>query len=57
MGRIFPLLYWFGLVVTLVGIGLRFWLGWLRAGLVVALIGIAMLLLSRLVIALPRYKR
>ncbi|MGH9520102.1 MAG: hypothetical protein ACRD2D_10650 [Terriglobales bacterium] len=44
-------------MVTLVGIGLRFWLGWLRAGLVVAIIGIAMLLLSRLAIALPRYKR
>lgn len=57
MSRIFPLLYWFGLVVTLVGIGLRFWLGWLRAGLVIALLGVAMLLLSRLAIALPRYKR
>lgn len=57
MSRAFPLLYWLGLVLTLVGIGLRFWLGWLRAGLAVAIVGVALLLLSRLASAIPRYKR
>ena len=47
MRRFFPLLYWIGLVVTLAGIGMRFWLGWLRLGLVVALAGLALLLASR----------
>lgn len=46
--RIFPLLYWIGLVVTLAGIGLRLWLARLELGMAVAVAGIVLLLAGRL---------
>jgi len=48
MKQIFPLLYWLGLVVALVGMGLRFWLGRWELGLAVAVAGVALLLAGRL---------
>jgi hypothetical protein len=48
MRTLIPLLYWFGLLIALVGIGLRFWLGDLRLALALALVGVAMIVAARL---------
>lgn len=57
MQRFFPLLYWIGLAITLAGFGLRFWVGWLRAGTAVALLGLALLLAARVANAAGRSAR
>ena len=36
MRLVFPLLYWFGLMLALIGVGLRFWMGAGSLGLAVA---------------------
>lgn len=54
--RIFPLLYWIGLLIALTGLVLRFWLGWLKPGLYVALAGVALLLMVRVVAAAARMR-
>ena len=54
MGKVFPLLYWIGLLITLVGMILRFWLGMWTTGLALALTGLALLLAARIAQALRR---
>ena len=54
MRTLIPLLYWLGLLIALVGVGLRFWLDDLRLGFSVALIGVALVVAARLAHALRR---
>jgi type IV secretory pathway TrbD component len=54
MRVLIPLLYWVGLLIALVGVGLRFWLGEVRLGLTLALIGVALIVAARLAHALRR---
>ncbi|HXR96494.1 MAG TPA: hypothetical protein VN709_01500 [Terriglobales bacterium] len=44
---VFPLLYWFGLLVALTGIALRYWTTWPHLGSALALVGVAVLILAR----------
>lgn len=53
----FSLLYWFGLLVGLGGVMLRFWTRQIRLGLVLAIAGVAMLLAARAALALQRGRR
>ncbi|HET9784573.1 MAG TPA: hypothetical protein VFP94_06380 [Terriglobales bacterium] len=48
MRLVFPLLYWFGLILALIGVGLRFWMDAGSLGLAVAVAGVALLLFARL---------
>ena len=54
MRVLIPLLYWLGLLIALVGVGLRFWLGEVMLGLAVALVGVALVVAARLAHALHR---
>lgn len=51
------LLYWIGLLIVLAGLWLRFWLGWWGWGLVVALVGLAMIVVARVLGTLHRRRR
>ncbi|HEY8055833.1 MAG TPA: hypothetical protein VIE13_07965 [Terriglobales bacterium] len=54
MKLVFPLLYWFGLILALIGVGLRFWMGAWGLGLALAVAGVALLLTARLTQRLRR---
>lgn len=54
---LFPLLYWFGLILALLGVGLRFWLGSQHWGLVLAVVGVGLLLCARVAQAVRRGSR
>lgn len=47
MKILFPLLYWVGLILALIGVALRFWMGSLSWGLGLAVIGLLLLLGAR----------
>lgn len=47
MKILFPLLYWVGLILALIGVALRFWMGSLSWGLGLAVIGVLLLLGAR----------
>jgi hypothetical protein len=51
------LLYWIGLLIVLAGLWLRFWLAWRGWALAVALVGLAMILLARVLGTLHRHRR
>ncbi|MGH9484360.1 MAG: hypothetical protein ACRD1F_04830 [Terriglobales bacterium] len=57
MKLLFPLLYWVGLIVALIGVGLRFWMGSLQWGLGLAVLGVLLLLGARVAQTLYHHLR
>ncbi|MGH9486200.1 MAG: hypothetical protein ACRD04_01235 [Terriglobales bacterium] len=57
MRLLFPLLYWVGLILALIGVGLRFWMGSQHWGVGLAVAGLLLLLGARLGQTLHRLHR
>ena len=57
MAKIFPLLYWIGLLIALCGLAADLWLGYRTLGSGLALAGLALLLAARAAQALRRPRR
>lgn len=53
--RLFPLIYWIGLLIALAGVVMRFWLEWLGSGLGATLAGVGLILAARLAVAVRRF--